>query len=315
MKTKNPWNYPIAIVGLLLIFTLGCEKDDTKPDTPGCLITSATAKWVNVLEGGEETIESEATSNYTYDGNNRLIRIDTKTSWANDEEDDEDYFLFFYDSDGRIEKIEEYFRDEMEYIIFTWDGNKVTSQWYWEMGGTHTPSSSRYVYEFNSAGELIKEEGYWKRDGTWELNWYDLYTWEGGNPVKIESYRNQKKSTLSGPQAFLHPFIRSNKSRKKETTDPEIQNTVKQLQLSSTTILTYDNKNNPFSHHQALGLLGGGFPLYISKNNLLKAQPDDADWVLTLTYEYNEHDYPVIMTMSFDDDSYSIYDISLDCNL
>ena len=315
MKTKNPWIYPIAIIVLLLTFTISCEKDDAKPETPGCLITAEARKWIDVSEDGEEEITGEATSNFTYDGNNRLIRIDTKTRWAYDEEDDEDYYLFFYDSDGKIEKIEEYFWDEMEYIIFTWDGNKVTSQGYWEMGGTHEPSSFRYVYEFNSAGELIKEESYRKRDGTWEMNWYDLYTWEGGNPVKIESYRNQKKSTFSGPAAFGFPFIGNTKSRNKETTDHEAQNTVKQFQLSSTTVLTYDNKNNPFSHHQALGLLGGGLPIYISKNNLLKAQPDDADWVLTLTYEYNEHDYPIIMTMSFDDDSYSISEISYDCNL
>ncbi len=132
MKTQYFWIYPIAIIGLLLTFTFGCEKDDTKPDATLCLITSEARKWVNVREGGEEEITGEATSNYTYDGNNSLIRIDR--IWKYYGEDDDEYYLFFYDSGGKIEKIEEYFGDEMEYIIFTWDGNKVTSQRYWEMG-------------------------------------------------------------------------------------------------------------------------------------------------------------------------------------
>ncbi len=52
--------------------------------------------------------------------------------------------------------------------------------------------------------------------------------------------------------------------------------------------------------------------MILFKNNLLKVQPDN-DWVLTLTCEYNEYDYPVIMTMGFDDDSYSTSYISYDC--
>ncbi len=59
MKTKNPWIHPIAIIGLLLTFTLGCEKEDppTLTTLPVTEITSNSAKsGGNITDDGGATV-------------------------------------------------------------------------------------------------------------------------------------------------------------------------------------------------------------------------------------------------------------------
>jgi len=40
----------------------------------------------------------------------------------------------------------------------------------------------------NGNNEIVRVDGYYKYDGEWVLEWYDIFTWQNGNLVQIEEY-------------------------------------------------------------------------------------------------------------------------------
>lgn len=282
----------LAVISLLAISLFAsCGKDDNSdPSDPKCLISGLTDTWEVVCDGFTESGSRQI--NFIYDSNDRL----SKWEW-----DDGDYILFEYNSNGKLIKTEEHFEDEVYYQHFTWEGNKVTRQTYWG----DEPNPSKIIIELNGNEEVVRVDGYYKYDEEWFLVWYDMYTWQNGNIVKVEEYyiddgekiaeiqsrKRSRKGMLSNPNLHEDENVAGQK----------LKSTGGDFVLENILTFTHDDKRNPFSLHQALGLWDLWSPLFQSKNNVVswtQTEPlegGEDTWFATIQYEYNVQDYPSIL--------------------
>lgn len=296
-KTKT--NSILLVISLLTILLIAsCDKDDNgEPSDPKCLISSLNIAWYEVCD--EETWSDNDTINLFYDSNDRL----SKWEWF-----DGEYMLFIYNSNGKIETIEEHWGDEVYYLQFTWEGNKVTRHGYWG----DEPSSSKIIIEFNNNDEIVRADSYYKYEDEWVLVRYNLYTWQNGNLVKIENYRRDdwKKSAEIECRVRTRKGIFSRKDLldNKNVTKQKLKNTSNDFVLKYTSTFTHDNKHNPFSIHPALALWDFGNQLFHSKNNVTSwtevetYNGEEHTWTETLTWEYNSYNYPKKLIFEEDED-------------
>lgn len=307
MKLEKIKTNSILVVISLLAISLfaSCDKDDKDDNDdssqPKCQISTLNIAWEEFCEG--ETESGNEIISFSYDSNDRL----SKWEW-----DDGEYLLFTYNSNGKLAKIEEHWDNDVDYLHFSWDGNKVTRQWYWG----DEPSSSKRVIEFNNNDEIVRVDGYYKYVDEWVHSSYSIYTWQNSNLVKIEEYYNDdwKKSA---------EVDRKGKNRKGTFTKQRLReyenvvelkqiNTSNDFVLGYTKTFTHDNKHNPFSIHQALGLWELGHFLFHSKNNVVSwfevenYEGEEYTSSETFQYEYNAQNYPSKLIIEEDEDE--------DCN-
>ena len=297
MKLKKIDKKSILVVISLLAISLftSCDKDDDNGESsdPKCLISTLNNIWEEVCD--EETDSDSAIFSLSYDSNDRLSK------W---EYDDGEYLLFLYNSDGKLVKIEEHWDNQVGYLHFSWEGNKVTRQWYWD----DEPTSSKSIIEFNSNDEIVRVDGYHKDDEKWVLKWYDIYTWQDRNLVKIENYYSNgwKKSAEVGRKGKYRKgmFFRERLRENENVTELKLKNSSNDFELRYTTTFTHDNKYNPFSLHKAIELLDLGY-LFHSKNNVVEVENykgEEYRWSETLQYEYNAQNYPSKLIIQEDED-------------
>lgn len=282
---------------LFIISFSGCSKDKDDSSNPKCLVENIITSYTEEYEG--EYYSGSGSLDFTYDSQRRL----QKFQWSDDE-----YGIFIYGTNGKIEKVQEYYNGQTyDYLLFTWEGNKVTRQWYWKDGGSYYPSSTKRIIHFNSSNQVTLIEGFYYEENVWIKYWYDNYTWQNGNVVKIEEYYlydyKKAKSTTS-PSQKMRPFA-SRELRKKIEKDREIaisKNQIAGFYKDYTITFTYDSKKNPFSPHQALFLFEIDW-LFLSKNNVVSINEidhyDGEEWSLgPIIYQYNNEGYPNTFTIN-----------------
>ncbi len=250
--------------------------------TGHCLLSNLYMLWEDICE--DKVWSGEDIINVYYDDNGRL----SKWEWEHPEH--EEYWLFTYNSQGKIEVVEDYWDGKVGYYHFTWEDNKVTRQWSYD----HEPSESKTTIEFSSNGEISRVEYYYFHNNEWILRRYITYSWLNGNLVKAEEYSDDswKKSTSTERDKIsIKPRHSIKNLREKEV--PVLKST-NNIVLKSTWLLTYDDKDNPFSIHQALVLLDPDFYLFLSKNNVITAKRISGDKERTEInqWEYNPQNYP-----------------------
>ena len=291
----------IFLSTLFIISFPNCSKDKDDSTTPQCLIDSVVK--TNTQEDNGEFYSGIGLLDFTYDTQKRLINY----QW-----DEDEYGLIIYGTNGKIEKFQEYYNGQTyDYLLFTWDGNKVTRQWYLKEGGSYYPSNWKRIIHYNSSNQFTLIEGYYKDNNVWVKYWYDNYTWQNGNVVKIEEYNHydtkKTKSSASTSQK-LEPFTR-NELREKNEKDKQIfiaKSQTAGFYKDYTITFTYDSKKNPFSPHQALYLYGFDW-LFLSKNNVVSINEidhyDGEEWSLgPIIYQYNNEGYPNVSTVSGSND-------------
>ena len=225
------------------------------------------------------------------------------------------YTNFFYNSDGNIEKIEDYDDGKMwNYEKFNWSENTVTNKFYLTENDT-TIEWSREIWELNDNNQIVKIENYSKENDTWTKTGYIINTWEDGNITKQEEYQkgtSSKNNKIGNNSNLLNYRKNLNRISKNHKTNKNLK---EDFTKNRTITYTYDNYKNPFSQHQALKLVKFyGWGQSNSKNNrLTKEVTNHNSGEESITsydnYEYNEKDYPT----SFQDESYT-YDLNYDCN-
>lgn len=300
MQLKKIKTNSILVVISLLVISLfaSCDKDDNGGSSdPKCLISTLNITWKEVCDG--ETDSDNGIISLTYDSNDRL----SKWEW-----DDGEYLLFTYNSNGKLVKIEEHWDNDVDYLHFTWEGNKVTRQWYWG----DEPSSSKRIIEFNSNDEIVRVDGYYKYDEEWVHTRYIIYNWQNGNLVKIEAYyRDDWKKSAEVERKGKNrkgTFTKERLREEEKVTELKLKSTSNDFVLKYTTTFTHDNKHNPFSMHQALGLLELGGDLFHSKNNVVSIsevenyEGEEYTWSETFQYEYNAQNYPSKLIIEEDED-------------
>jgi hypothetical protein len=216
-----------------------------------------------------------------------------------------DEIQFVYNKDGKLSKI---VSTDGEYMLITRQNNKVTLQWYYD----DVASDSKIVLTVNSNNEITRIDEYedWGNGDGWEQYSYSVLTWKDGNVAKIEQYYNSaywKKSSKVGNAAFSDKLKFNRKTLKLGNDAPIVKNS-DSFTLSSTRTFTYDKKNNPFSIHPALAYLSEGFPLFMSKNNILTTtyKYENEQWSDTNKWEYNKQNYPTKLIMEDEDGSCSL---------
>ncbi len=278
----------LAVFFLLAIPLLpSCDKDEDPPE-PICLISSLNTSFEVICNG--DTIAGDQVIHITYDEQDRPIRWDEGEGY---------YALFVYDNDGRLERTKEFFGEYEDHLVFTWDGQWVTKQWYWDEG--NTPSSYKNRIQFNEDQQIVRVEGYRREEGQYILSWYDLHIWENGNIVRVEDYGPDDPDKNATDRRSLFTTGGFNKPWERQRDDaplPQAPVSSKSTDfvLQGTTNFTYDNKRNPFSLHPAWHLWGLWEMHYHSKNNILSwvwaSQGDGEEWVMNQAYEYNAQNYP-----------------------
>jgi len=322
---KNFKNFLSAILtGLIVLAFVSCEKNDNGAGNGAkCLIQSKTDYYLF----GTDTLKNSYS--FSYNANGMLSRVDMVHSLY---EDDLDYFLFFYDNTGKIEKIEEHYESFITKTLFTYENNKVTGErWIIYDNENPKPKGRKFVYELNNAGEIVKINDYLKYNEEWQLMHYQDNEWQNGNLVKAETYHTNKYK--KDPGKFftkpINPFTGKLISDEKENIfDPRNMNNnfVKQFTYE----VTYDNKNNPFFEpHYALRytfLTGlGHFPSSPDNTNnelsaitTIHSSDDIYTYTYTFSYEYNLFRYPTGSNVYLENDNDTtlirISNIVYDCN-
>lgn len=300
MKIKqNKTNAFLVVISLLAMSLFAsCDKDENSDtsDTK-CLISNLNDTWE--VACNEDTDSSSRQISFTYDADDRL----SKWEW-----DDGDYILFEYNSNGKLVQIEELWDGQVDYLHFTWEGHTVTRQRY--VGDE--PGPSKVIIEFNSNDEIVRVDGYYKYDQEWVLEWYDMYTWQNGNVVKVEAYYIadwEKSKVVERREKPRKGIINKNHLfADKTVAGQNIESAGGDFVPELITTYTYDDKHNPFSLHQALGLWDLWSPLFQSKNNVVlwietgTSEDNEDTWTATLQYEYNAQDYPGKLIIEAGDD-------------
>ncbi|MGE4434020.1 MAG: hypothetical protein AB7D40_08395 [Bacteroidales bacterium] len=249
------------ILFLLPAFALffSCEKEESS--APKHQIARIHDAWYSNCNGTIEADSSQLNLSYNV--------YDHLSVWA---WDNEDYNLFTYNDNGKLEGVEEHWMGKVTRIQFSWEGNTVT-----RLSTTNdVPDSVKQVIECNSEQEIVRIDGYNRKDAAWIHAWYELYSWQNNNLTQIERFSN------TGNGSF---------------------------ELERTSTFTHENSFNPFRKHQALVLWDPTSPLCPSKNNVrtwttvagLSLQ--DTVWHATFDYTYNAYNYPTQLTIEMVNDT------------
>lgn len=232
----------LFLLGTLLLLS-SCEKEESS--APKHQIARIHDAWYSNCNGKIEADSSQL--NLSYNVYDHL----SVWAWGN-----EDYNLFTYNDNGKLEGVEEHWMGKVTRIQFSWEGNTVT-----RLSTTNdVPDSVKQVIECNSEQEIVRIDGYNRKDAAWIHAWYELYSWQNNNLTQIERFSN------TGNGSF---------------------------ELERTSTFTHENSFNPFRKHQALVLWDPTSPLCPSTNNVrtwttvtgLSLQ--DTVWHATFDYTYN----------------------------
>jgi hypothetical protein len=269
----------VFIQFLVFALLLSCEKDDGEQS----LIYSM-AFTQNLCNG--EVVNRDDYFSY---GESKLL-----SEWVRGNGNSS---IFEYNSDKKLVKIEEYNNNnnELLYMYLTWDGNKVTRQWY----KGDQPSLLKTILEYNSKNELVRLDSYQKIDDEWIVTGYNIYEWQNGNLVRFESYSppgEETKAQKTGHD-LITDYILSKEIFSLEYKEAvNLKNVVYEFVLNYTLVFTYDNANTPFGRHRALSLREPNQILfYASRNNVatytLVNKVGEA--IANFKWEYNDENYPV----------------------
>ena len=222
----------------LLIFTAACDKENDVVPEQTVLLTKVT--WSNSNQSGESV--------YEYDSQNRLT---TRTDKNNGEIS---VNTFSYNSIGKPgERVRSENGVESLKILYTFSSSLITfiiqsktdGQW---VDGPKTE------YTLDASGKITKMQGFFKVEGQYVSDSYQLQIWEGDNIVKQETWD-----------------INGNK-------------------INSIT-LDLDDKNNPYADFGIINGLNGFFTRNLTEQTIRNAA-NEIIYSSTNSYEYNEHNYP-----------------------
>lgn len=298
---------PILVVTMVLS-TTSCKKDKDEIVIP--LIDYVLTEY-NYGEVPVKRVSTDSTA-FKYDANERLIQMVTEY----------DETTFTYDAAGRVIRIDMPSYQKVtssEYILLTWDGSTVTMQRYW---GEEEPSYSKKVITFNDNDEitLIEYLYNWVPRKQVEDNWvkegYAELEWSNGNVTKFSEYwMDQYKGGSILSKGTDKVFIGSDwLFLDEDPREPGKAEMTYNLNLEA--LLTYDNKLNPFVIYPGLGLLYGDemFHMFLGKNNVVKTElteywnENSYSWEANATYEYNNDNFPIMITIEESDDGGEWFD-------
>lgn len=300
--------FALVLFALITVSVTSCKKDKKTGSSgpPGgttgkeCILSMINLVYEEICNGdvygGSEEIV------ITYDNDGRISKWD----FGGDE-----FYQFIYGADGKLHKTEDHWEGDVDYILFTWNGNKVKRQYYWDYGGVYEPSHYYEILELNSNNEIIRADGYMVYGEDDFHAWYDIYTWSNGNVVQIEEYYNQTwKQSLKNLKTEINrkSIFRGKKQNEKPEMPVITDSKNRNFALAYKSTFTYDNKKNPFFNMTALKLTWFDDPLILSKNNLVSVTEIEYEngstnsYTFTVELTYNDDGYPKTLILDEGDD-------------
>lgn len=270
-----------------------------------CLVTS-----LDIVAEDPDYGQDSYSVNFTYDNSKKL------TSYSISFGKEVMRVEFKYNTSEKIDKVEFYYDGYMEeYLKFTWNDNNVDRQWYYNEGYGWESSSFFERITFTTDGLIDRIDEYFIEGKADPFHvGYSLYQWQNQNVSLIEYYYNSdwaKNQTKKSKVSIFNP-----KKRKSVKANGSFEPNSKGFTKEMTMAYTNDNKINPFSFHQALGLSAGEI-LFLSANNVLSETVNiiswQMNWTTDYTYQYNTTDYPTQLFLD-DEDYTETWGYNYDCN-
>ena len=201
------------------------------------------------------------------------------------------YFFnkYIYDSKNRLVKQEVAIDPDIYSSSMHIKSELMTSQ--------NSIFTSYYIYEYNSAGKLVTQKNYFKKEDKFEYTSKITLEYDGANIVK----RNIHDVTNSITQFYTYEYD-SNGNVTIEKYFSFLFITGSEPKLIRETSFIYDDKNNPFKIFQDLGIPG----IYTNTNNIVEtssvlhenAPGVDKYSTSRTTYEYNDKGFPTMVNQS-----------------
>ena len=165
------------------------------------------------------------------------------------------------------------------------------------MTSQNSTFTNYYIFEYNSAGKLVTQKNYFKKEDKFEYTSKISLIYEGDKIVK----RNIHDVTNSITQFYTYEYdSKGNVINEKYYSFLFITGT--EPKLIRETSFKYDDKNNPFKVFQDLGIPG----FYSNTNNIIESNsvlhenvPGVEKYTTSrTTYEYNDKGFPTIVNQS-----------------
>jgi hypothetical protein len=286
-----PLSIILAVLTLNLTF-YSCSKDDseTEPTEEKCVLEKREFLYEEYC--GDDYYEESHTTNFYYDADDRVTKF---------EFEDGEYYLFFYDSNGKIERIEEHDNGDYEYYKFTWEGNKAIVRWYWH----NETEPYKEIIHFNDENNIVLSEGlfFFEDDDEWAIIEYSDYIWQNGNLIKMEKYIDEDfdewKKTNGQNMNYVSDLFHIKKGRFSDLTQSPPKNAIANFKLKSTNVYSYSDCKNPIRNLPLLLLYPEDY-FYLS-NNLVSSETftfyrynEEHTTIQEFTYECNDDNYPKI---------------------
>lgn len=149
-----------------------------------------------------------------------------------------------------------------------------------------------YLFEYDSAGKLVTQKNYFKKNGQYTYTSMITFEYEGDKIIK----RNLHNSENTITQFYTYEYDqKGNVTKEKYYSYLFISGT--EPKLVSEVAFKYDDKNNPFIIYKDLGQPG----IYSNTNNIIETstisyvevQGIDQFSTSQTTYQYNDNGFPI----------------------
>jgi len=218
--------------------------------------------------------KGKTSAKYNYNANGKLIEFQSIYSCDK----------YGYDETGRLVKLEYAIDPGIFSSSMPTKTTLMTSQ--------NSTFTGRYIFEYNSSGQLVTKKSYAKKNGQFEYTSMTSLEYEGNQIVKSSLHNAQNIVT----QYYTYEYdSRGNVANEKYYSFLPL--TGSEPKLINEVSFKYDDKNNPFIIQQALGQPG----IYTNTNNPIETNTilyEDVPGLdkfssTTTTYEYNDKGFPI----------------------
>lgn len=249
---------------LVLLFVTSCNKNEIESD---------------VLEDNDfiksEVLGNNIVSRYKYNSEDKIAEVEGLYF----------YSRYSYDNENRLIKIETAADPLLASSSYHPDRTEL-------MTAKNSTISGYRVFNYDENGRLIEIENYFKRSDGFVFTSKNSLDYLDGKILKVNLHNNNGEITQFTEYEYDN---RGNVSS--ENYYSYLFTESEQPKLIQQTSFTYDDKNNPFRVFAELGNPG----LYTNPNNIIATSTIlyeivdgiDSTSESTISYEYNNMDYPV----------------------
>ena len=173
------------------------------------------------------------TSLYTYNFQGQLVKV-------SETQPDSEYG-FFYDEQGRIERVEVLMGNSRDVLYYAWDGGILT------INDSLEPYQKSIV-TFDNMNLAVRSDSYYLSGSTWILSNYLLFHWQNGNLISSEFYdkKNIKSRMVTAEDQEKQKFYGGFSLKNGYISEKDVETTMDGFIKVRENRFTYDPMLNPY---------------------------------------------------------------------